>query len=201
MATSKETFDPGDGSSLPYFYHPHNCGVQASRRTERTVELSIADRWMRSVDLASAVELGAVTPYYWPGRVARVIDPADPKATERASLFDVDFAGRDVLSISTIEHIGERRSGLSEVREPTAALVKIAEEAARLLVTFPTGMKYAGARRLEAFVLGHPQWFAYRNVSVRVLARRPDETWAIGEPLPYGDRRKPWANAVIVLDR
>lgn len=110
MATSAETFDPGDGSSLPCFYHPHNCGVNASpRRTERTVELPIADRWLHAVDLANVVEIGAVTPYYWPGRIARVIDPADNRATEKASLFDVDFAGRDVLSISTIEHVGERR--------------------------------------------------------------------------------------------
>lgn len=188
--------------TLPYFYHPHNCGVQTSpRRTERTVELPIADSWLSAVDPANVVELGAVTPYYWPGRVSRVVDPADPKATERVSLFDVDLAGRDVLSISTIEHVGEGRYGMTEEREPTAALIKIVEEAERLLVTFPCGMPYAGAQRLQEFVLGHHGWFDFRRVSVRILARRPDETWGLGEPLPYGDRRKPWANAVIVLER
>ena len=65
-----EAFD----QRLPYFHHHHNCGFPGKRRTERTVELAIADWWLKQHP--DAVEVGAVTPYYWPGRVANVI-PVD----------------------------------------------------------------------------------------------------------------------------
>lgn len=191
------TFDPGDGSRLPYFVHPYNCGTDLTkRRTERTVELPIADRWLSSVDPADVVEIGAVTPYYWPGRIARVVDPSDPKATERTSLFDVDLTGCDVLSISTIEHVGERAYGLAEDRTPLEALQKIVAESRRFLVTFPCGWHTDGAKELEAFVLGRPE-----GLSVRILTRGGDERWSEGEPLPYGVRLSPWANAVVVIER
>lgn len=201
-----ETFDPGDGRGpLQCFFHPHNCGLPAAkRRTERTVELPIADRWLASVDPANVVEIGAVTPYYWPSRIARVVDPVDARAAERASLFDVDLTGRDVLSISTIEHIGEGRYGIAENRTPLEALQKIAGEARSLLITFPCGMAYAGAAALEASCLATADrlWFDAMGISVRILARNSQERWAPAErSLPYGTRQKPWANAIIVLER
>ena len=179
---------------IDYFYHPHNCGLaSAKRRTERTVELPIADRWLSSV-AGPVVELGAVTPYYWPGRVEVVVDPADDKATHPHSLFDVSLAGCDVLSISTIEHVGERRYGLSEDRTPLDALRKIVAESRRFLVTFPCGWHTEGAKELEAYVLSRPE-----GLTIRILARGEDERWSEGEPQPYGDKRKPWANAVVVV--
>lgn len=201
-----ETFDPGDGRGpLQYVYHPHNCGLLTSpRRTERTVELPIAMRWLDSADPANVVEIGAVTPYYWPRRVARVVDPADAKATEKASLFDVDLTGRDVLSISTIEHVGEGRYGFLDAHTPLDALQKIAGEARSLLITLPCGMLYPHAAALERSALAPTDrlWFDAMGISVRILARSSRERWAPAEiPLPYGDRRKPWANSIIILER
>lgn len=148
------------------------------------------------------IELGAVTPYYWPGRVGGVVDPVDPKADLRQSLFDVDLEGRCVLSVSTVEHVGEGRYGFQEDRTPLEALVFVVERAAAFLITFPTGLARPAAQRLEAFVLDRIPYLADRGIAVRLLARNADETWSpTFEPQPYGDKRKPWANGIVILER
>lgn len=195
----------GSSREYAYVFHPHNCGVSGSRRrTERTVELALADAWLaRAVD---PWEVGAVTPYYWPGRCRVVIDPTDahPAVTRRCSMLDVDLRGRDVLSISTVEHVGEARYGLAEATTPTTALDKILREARALLVTFPIGCN----QPLDDAALGGRLDAACR---VRYLVRNADETWspALGADArrPYGTGwdpalgHSPWANAVAVLDR
>jgi hypothetical protein len=191
--------------SYAYVFHPHNCGMAgAVRRTERTVELALADAWLTRA--SDPWEIGAVTPYYWPGRCRTVIDPADdhPAVTRRCSMLDVDLRAREVLSISTVEHIGEARYGLAEAATPTLALDKILSEANVFLVTFPIGCN----RALDDLALGGGLDAACR---VRFLVRNPDETWspALGEEArrPYGTGwdpalgHAPWANAVAILDR
>lgn len=185
---------------FPYFFHAHNCGRPGERRrTERTVELSVANVWLYSA--LDAWEIGAVSPYYWPGRIRTIVDPIDPNplVTTRKSLFDVDFTGQDVLSISTIEHIGEvRYVGLDEKANPLQALEKIAREAQRFLLTFPVGVNalldnLAFSGQLDAWC------------KVRFLIRNADETWepAAGEAArkPYGEGANHSANSVAILER
>lgn len=189
------------GEAVPFFCHRHNCGWPPRRATERTVELALADRWLSLPRSSALCEVGAVTPYYWPGRVARVVDPADPHpgVTEKKSLFDVDLRGTSVLSISTVEHIG-----LDEYGQPPApelapkAIRKIVDEAESWLVTFPIGYnaeldRYVRSGELERI-----------GVDVRHLVR-PGSDWGWREEqdreqsrLPYGPR---WANGVTVLLR
>jgi hypothetical protein len=191
--------------AYPYYFHPHNCGMPGDRRrTERTVELALADVWLRRAH--DPWEIGAVTPYYWPGRCRVVIDPADPHpaVTVRRSLLDVDLRGHDVLCISTVEHVGEARYGLAEQATPTAALEKILREGEGLLVTFPLGCK----RPLDDLALGGGLDATCR---VRFVVRGHDECWrpTVGETArqPYGTGwdpalgHEPWANSVAIVDR
>jgi hypothetical protein len=197
--------DLGEGVALPYFYHPHNCGMPGDRRrTERTVELAVANAWLEGSH--DAWEIGAVSPSYWPGRVPHVVDPADshPAVTHHCSLFTLDLRGCDVLSISTVEHVGEARYGLAEAATPAEALEKILAEARSSLVTFPLGCNAA----LDDLVIGGA--FEAR-CAVRLLVRNADDSWspAAGEAArrPYGTGwdpalgHAPWANAIAILER
>ena len=124
-----------------HFYHSYNCGWPPYT-TERTVELALADAWLEGRDCRRVVEIGAVTPYYWPNRVMKVIDPFDPHplVSQRCSLFDIDLRGRDVLSISTFEHIGTTDYGSGEKpNKVIAALDKLLSEGESFLVTAPLG--------------------------------------------------------------
>jgi hypothetical protein len=106
------------GDIVPLFYHRYNCGTAYDERTtERTVEMALADLWLtRHHD--NVIELGAVTPYYFPGRIPVVVDPTDrhPLVTISESLFTVDFKAKNVLCISTIEHIGTSDYGSVSVK-------------------------------------------------------------------------------------
>ena len=90
------------GRAYRCFYHVYNCGWPPYV-SERCVELALADVWLAQVPAEELVEIGAVTPYYWPGSVGRIVDPFDPhpRVTDRKSLFDLELTGSRVLSIST----------------------------------------------------------------------------------------------------
>ncbi|MBN9523938.1 hypothetical protein J0H58_36425 [bacterium] len=130
------------GAEYPHLLHHHNCGRLPESATERTVELPLADRWLAHAPADRVVEVGAVTPYYWPGRVRRVADPADPhpQVTDRVGVEHLDLTGAAVLCVSTLEHIGSGEYGLPP--DPPAlarAVEKLCREAAAFLVTVPVG--------------------------------------------------------------
>lgn len=206
---STETFRYRSGGiDLPYCLHPHNCGLSTDRRrTERTVELSIADHWLRLVGDAGdaeVVEIGAVSPYYWGNRIKTVVDPADKQATLRDSLFNCDFSGAAVLSISTLEHIGEPRYGLRENETPLTALKKLMKEAPRFLVTVPYGWRTNPSfPEMQDYLLNNRgEELAKEGVQVFTVSRRSDETWCPSTDYrPYGSPPKSWANTVIVVEK
>lgn len=199
------------GRQFDYFFHPYNCGWPPYV-SERSVELSLANVWLGALGSSGVVEIGAVTPYYWPGRVRSVIDPYDPHplVTTRDSLFNVDLSGRSVLSISTFEHIGMGDYGIDESPEQVReALDKLLAESPRFLVTVPVGYN----KILD-------QWPATADsipsdVSLRYAVRQSWSTWTGAKPgeirSDLGDpalqRRFPgtcigrWANSLAVLER
>lgn len=188
-----------DGSSkkYKYFIHNHNFGYPCSRLTERTIELALADEWLNNCP--ESWEIGAVSPYYWPKRVQNVVDPTDshPQVNYHGSLFDFDISGKDLLLISTIEHIGQSQYGLEEKADAVQSLEKISAEARNYLITIPVGWN----NLLDDFVFSGG---AKNLCNVRFLIRNKYELW---EPvsskyarLPYAGK-KPWANAVVVLER
>jgi hypothetical protein len=200
------------GRRYPCFYHSYNCGWPPYA-SERCVELALANAWLEEKPSDEAIEIGAVTPYYWPNRVRRVVDPFDPHAgvTDRRSLFDVDLKGQCVLSLSTFEHIGTGDYGSSEPPESaTAAFRKVFDEARTFLVTVPTGYN----SRVDEFLLKRREIPGDVRMGLVVrdgLASWRQETDPERSRLAYGDlalkKKFPgtsigeWANAVIVLER
>lgn len=188
-------------TTFELFAHAHNCGwPYLPTSTERTVELALADRWLTAVDCDRVIEVGAVTPYYWPRRVANVVDPADSHSlvTIRRSVFDVNLTGATVLSISTIEHIGTGDYGLAD--DPSGsqgALEKLFLESPRFLVTFASGYN----RRLDQVVLSRGGFPA--DVAVALLVRNVSGVgWR--EKLPHADSLRgygPFGNSVFVITR
>jgi hypothetical protein len=188
----------GSNNKYKYFYHSHNIGNLGLRYSERVVELSLSDRWLASNP--DAIEIGAVTPYYWPGRVNVVVDPSDQHhlVTERQSLFDLDCSGKNVLMISTIEHIGLPEYNQREKLTAVDAFLKIAKEAENFLITFPVGWNAL----LDEFVFSGN---AATYCTVRFLVRNRYELWdAVEAPsarIQYGDNRNPWANSLVIMER
>lgn len=82
-----------------------------------------------------------MTPYYLPGKISDIIDPTDnhPLVNIKKSLFEVNLKGCNVLSISTIEHIGTGDYGLTTAEKCTIALDIIIEDSLTCLVTVPIG--------------------------------------------------------------
>lgn len=95
---------------LQYFgYHPYNNPTHS----ERNVELPLAFWFLEKFhgDLAHVIEVGEVTPFYQPPAHA-VFDPgAEQPGTIRCDAAEVDYRGKHLLSISTIEHIGTSEYG------------------------------------------------------------------------------------------
>jgi hypothetical protein len=201
----EESFRFG-GHDYPFFLHHYNCGRHPMLASERTVELALADRWLTRAPADRVCEVGAVTPYYWPGRVARVVDPADPhpQVTTRRSVLDLDMRGLAVLSVSTMEHVGAGEYDLPP--DPTAlrrAVDKLCAEAEAFLVTMPAGYNPLADKvlfddplpdqvtaRYLVRTAGAPYW---REVTDRAEARRPYG--------PAGGLNSRWANAVCVWER
>ena len=117
-----------------YFDHPHN----ATLTNERGVELVLGFRYIDLVK-GELIEVGAVTPYY--RQLTHIcLDPVDPKATVKDFAENYDFTNKNVLSISTIEHIGRGDYRL-EKNEILAfnVLNKIYDESKSCLITWPIG--------------------------------------------------------------
>lgn len=190
-------FLDNSGRKYKYFNHSYNLGHYCRRYTERTVELALADEWLKIYP--DSWEIGAVTPYYWPNRVGNIVDPTDkhPQVNCRFSLLDIDLTDKNLLSISTIEHIGQLQYGLAEDANAIQALQKIASESNNFLITFPVGWNAV----LDDFIFtGGARGFC----NVHFLSRNRYELWdsvpAESARLPYGGKRM-WANSVVILHR
>jgi len=187
----------GSDKMYKYFIHNHNLGYPCRRYSERTIELALADEWLNNCP--NSWEIGAVSPYYWPKRVQNVIDPTDPhpQVNYHGSLFDFDFSGKDLLLISTIEHIGQSQYGLEEMVDAVRAFEKIAVEANNFLITVPIGWN----NLLDDFVFSGG---ANDLCNVFFLVRNRFELWESVPSkyarLPYAGK-KPWANSVAILER
>lgn len=123
------------GVELKYNWHVH------AKDSERKFELPLGQHFMDTFE--NVVEIGAVMSYQ--GCVAHtVFDPYDPHPDcirDDLTVVDFDFTGRNVLSISTLEHIGNAEYG-NELPKPTVAidlLNKIIKGADKYLITWAKG--------------------------------------------------------------
>jgi hypothetical protein len=110
--------------------------------SERAVELALANIYLDTTPRESIVEIGAVTPYYWPYRVKDICDPTDEHrlVNIRAGYDQVRFPGKAILSMSTFEHIGQPEYGLAgDPQLNRKAFQKLFAESPNFLVTVPGG--------------------------------------------------------------
>ena len=130
------------GRQYALFEHPYNCGSIGERMTERSVEICLATEYVKEYE--NIIEIGAVTPYYAPcfdDSILDIVDPTDNhyKVNHRCSIFDIDLKDRNVICISTIEHIGTSDYGMNEDKTAIEALNKIITEAESYFITIPLG--------------------------------------------------------------
>lgn len=132
---SSETFS-FQGQNYRYFDHPHN----QTRINERTVEVPIGLDFIDSVH-GELVEVGCVTPYYKESD-HEVIDLTDDHSkSKKIDATQYDFIDKNVLSISTVEHVGLGDYG-NEKKEQNAAILlceRIIKESEKYFITWALG--------------------------------------------------------------
>ncbi len=192
-----------DGAPVPHFIHRYNAFFPPFRMTERTVELALADIFLRAMRGRRIVEVGAVTPYYWPDRVQTIVDPADDHVgvTHHVGWDDWETSDEALLSMSTFEHIGSGEYGLPP--DPAAtqqAIDKLIACDCDFLMTYPAGYNPALDRYMRT--LDH------RNASYRVMVWHRGPRGNDWQQLDY-DRVTPametympgWAQTLVALYR
>ncbi len=203
MAYEKVPTFSVDGQAIEHFIHRKNTGYPPYRMTERTIELALADIFLTRMVDTRIVEIGAVTPYYWPGRVSTVIDPTDdhPAVTHQLGWENWTPTDETLLSISTFEHIGSGDYGLDpDPKEVEVAVNKLIESGCPMLVTYPPGYHQAFDRYIRTLDL------AANRVRVMVWIRgtRGNDWIQIpySELTPAQETYGPaWANVVAALYR
>lgn len=166
--------------------------------TERSVELSLARNYLEKCE-GEIVEVGAVTPYYQAdcfGKVKHIIDPTDRhiKVDIRKSLFDCNFEGQDVISISTLEHVGTGDFNFQEKHDAVEAVNKILNEAKTCLITVPTGYN----QMLDEWLIHHKY-----DKEIRIIKRNCNNKWNEVIPDDFNGIRytKYWANGLAVIEK
>lgn len=194
---------PINGENLDLIYSKHNCYFPPFRMTERGLELALAKRFLAQVQGQNVLEIGAVTPYYWPGEISRVLDPHDkhPSVNLKMKWQDYDGDCRTVLSISTFEHIGASDYTSTESSSDFAdAIGKLLRESHRFLVTYPAGYHPAFDSHIQsidckAHSIELAAWVRGRRGNAWV--QRPFAELTERE-YSYGPA---WANTVIAMTR
>jgi hypothetical protein len=139
------------GKTVKLIESDYNCGFRWDRMYERCLEMAIAKIWLEK-NKENVLEIGAVSPYYFNNFTHDVCDPADEhsKVNLKTSMFNLDLRNKNVLSISTIEHIGTGEYGVAVDKNESSilALEKILRESKKCLITFPVGVN----KDLEQYV-------------------------------------------------
>jgi hypothetical protein len=106
--------------------------------TERMIEIPLA-RWFIKQHNNYIIEVGAVTPYYDTIN-HEVIDPYDNwPGCMRIGAKDYPYENKNVLSISTIEHIGHGEYSQPKNPKDAQEVLERIRKASSYLVTWPVG--------------------------------------------------------------
>ena len=194
---------------IKLYLSEYNCGINCKGRlTERSLELALAKEWESRLN-DEYIEIGAVTSYYGADfQRHSVIDPADTheKVNIKDSLFNYNFSGKNVLSISTIEHVGTGEYGLTKAEDCIDALNKILKESKACFVSFPMGYN----KKLDTYAIGGglSEWLIVNQeqVSVCIYGRsKYGNDWRILDrsqkyytEYTYGPL---WANYVCFIEK
>lgn len=136
-ALQNKTFKIGS-LELPYVDHEYNH----TKVNERTIEIALGHEFfeLMASQTEHQVEVGAVMPYYLHGVDHEVVDLFDPWShCNRTDAIEFTYAGKNVLSISTIEHIATSDYGAtpSDPHLAFTCLDKIVKTASHYLITWP----------------------------------------------------------------
>lgn len=169
-------------------------------QNERSIEVALG-RWFLDRFKGEVLEVGAVMPYYG-AENHEIADLADehPKS-KKLNALDIDYAGRNVLCISTIEHMMTKEYGNGSDKDSITFLTNVLTSASNYLITWGTGYN----PHLDAYMKAHPE-------IPHLIMRRTNwkNEYAKGNPLdfdvPFGHSDKPIpvgcfnnANAVVIV--
>jgi len=160
---------------------------------ERCVELPLAFRYIDFVN-GDLIEIGAVTPYYC-NYPHECIDPTDNRATKKEFAENLDYIGKNVLSISTIEHIGRGDYHLEkELDLAYSILQKIYQDSKSCMITWPIGYNEVLDKITKENISRFNHFF---------IIKRGDVKWEVIEDVSGFDHLygKPFrnANSIIVI--
>ena len=123
-----------ESDGMTYLKHVYNT----THKNERCVEVPLALDFI--AEHPNYVEVGAVLPYYG-YTTDQVIDPFDELGNDKRRLKDCDLTGLNVVSISTLEHIGNSDYGNTDIdpHEALQGLEQIISQAKNYFITIPIG--------------------------------------------------------------
>ncbi len=181
------------GKQYSLYEHGYNCGYINTIMTERSVELALGCEYINNCG-GEIIEIGAVTPYYFTSdKIESIVDPTDEhnKVDKRISLFDVDLTNKNVISISTVEHIGMGDYGFEEDNNSVNAINKIISEAKSYYVSFPVGYN----KILDDWLIDNKD-----DERISILQRRGNNYWyEIEKDNFHGDVYGPYAASSIAV--
>lgn len=178
------------------YEHPYNCGYVNSRMTERGAELALAKKYIDKCD-EDIMEIGAVTPYYfYDKKISDVVDPTDihKRVNLKKSLFECNLTGKNILSISTVEHVGLSDYGMAEERTCIEAIEKIVSESKSCMITAPLGYNPL----LDNWVRNNRN-----NPMIRILKRKINNQWEEIDAYDYEEiiYSPLWACGLLVVEK
>lgn len=183
---------------LSLYEHILNDGFCDTRMTERSVELALAKKYIVECE-DEIIEIGAVTPYYQvdvENKVNHVVDPTDLhcRVDIRKSLFECDLHGKNVLSISTVEHVGTGDYNFKENENAVSAINKIISESKTCLVTAPIGYNAV----LDEWAKIHR-----KDENITILRRFCNNSWeeALETDFDEISYTQYWANGLVVIKK
>lgn len=149
-------------------------------------------------------QIGAVTPYYFPHAVNHICDPYDKhiKVDYKCSMFDINLTNKNVICLSTIEHIGTGDYNLKAKKNENAifAFEKIVKEANTCLITFPVGHN----KELDKY-FSNTSLKNYPNISILMYERNSTDNCFIETNDFKNILKKTYgpigANAVVIINK
>lgn len=202
--------NPPPGGALGWWllnlrHRLHGVPTNGMRSSERAIEVPLAIDFLSSIVQEDAViELGCVLPYYiLKANNHRVYDLMDahPENTKRDIREIPDEELRtNIISISTLEHIGQSEYGITAAdNAPAVAVLKrILANARHYFITFPLGHN----KELDDFVL------STKNLNSIFVTRKSGdpENWTVVEMSALTDEMKREntylrANTICVLEK
>ena len=154
------------------------------------MEIPIARYFIDKVK-RSYIEVGAVMPYYG-FEASTVIDIADPYPKSlKINALDYNYTGKNLLSISTVEHFKKDEYGNRKNNDGITFMQKVLKESKNYLVTWPLGHNLF----LDA-------WLGASNLRFNVLTKIADENWCVVENKQLSsnyDYAKGSANAICLV--